>query len=90
MKRISKTKRTVSAESIARLADKGQEISAYFTNSGKMMPPLNFGIDLNHNMLEELNEAAKRVNVSRQTLIKRFIRRGLDQQYLEQKSRKAV
>jgi hypothetical protein len=90
MKRTSKTKRTVSAESLARLADNGADVSAYFTNKGKMMPPLdNVGIDLNKALLEELNEAAKRLNVSRQTLIKRFIRRGLDQQYLAQKERKA-
>jgi len=63
MKRTSKTKRTVSAESIARQADKGQDISAYFTNKGKMMPPLD-GVDLNEDMIEELNEAAKRLNVS--------------------------
>ena len=90
MKRTSKTKRTVSAESIARLADKGLDISAYFTNKGKMMPPLDsVGIDLNKDMLEELNEAARRLNVSRQALIKRFIRRGLDQHHLAQKARKA-
>ena len=90
MKRTSKTKRTVSAESIARLADKGHDISAYFTNKGKMMPPLDsVGIDLNKDMLEELNEAARRLNVSRQALIKRFIRRGLDQHHLAQKSRRA-
>ena len=58
MKKTSKTKRTASAESIARLADKGHDISAYFTNKGKMMPPLDsVGIDLNKDMLEELNEA---------------------------------
>ena len=90
MKRTSKTKRPVSAESIARQADKGQDISAYFTNTGKMMPPLDsVGIDLNKEMIEELNEAAKKLNVSRQVLIKRFIRRGLDQHYLAQKTRKA-
>ena len=90
MKRTSKTKRTVSAESIARLADTGADVSAYFTNKGKMMPPLDsVGIDLNKAMIEELNEAAKRLNVSRQALIKRFIRRGLDQHYLAQKERKA-
>jgi hypothetical protein len=90
MKRTSKTKLTVSAESIARLADKDAEVSAYFTNKGKMMPPLDsVGIDLNKALLAELNEAAERLNVSRQTLIKRFIRRGLDQHYLGQKERKA-
>jgi ribbon-helix-helix CopG family protein len=90
MKRTSKTKRPISAESIARLADNGSDISSYFTNKGKMMPALgNVGIDLNQNMLEELSEAAKKLNVSRQALIKRFIRRGLDQHHLAQKTRKA-
>ena len=90
MKRTSKTKRPISAESIARLADKGQDISSYFTNKGKMMPPLDsVGIDLNKKMIDELNEAARRLNVSRQTLIKRFIRRGLDAHYVDQKARKA-
>lgn len=90
MKRTSKTKRTASAESIARLADDRHDVSAYFTNKGEMMPPLdNLGIDLNKKMIDELNEAARRLNVSRQALIKRFIRRGLDEHYLDQKSRKA-
>ena len=89
MKKTSKTKRPISAESIARLADNGSDISSYFTNTGKMMPPLgNVGVDLNENMLKELSEAARKLNVSRQTLIKRFIRRGLDQHYLAQKARK--
>jgi Ribbon-helix-helix protein, copG family len=89
MKKTSKTKRPVSAESIAQLADNGGDISAYFTNKGKMMPPLDLGIDLNQEMLEELNEAARILNVSRPVLIKQFIRRGLDQHYLAQKARKA-
>ena len=90
MKKTSKTRNTISAESIARLADKGQDVSSYFTNNGKMMPPVdNLGIDLNKKMRDELNEAARRLNVSRQTLIKSFIRRGLDQHCLDQKSRKA-
>jgi len=90
MKKTSKTKPTVSAESIARLADRGQDISAYFTNKGKMMPPLDsIGIDLTKDMLEELNEAARRLNISRQALIKRFIRRGLDQHNNAHKELKA-
>ena len=89
MKRTSKTKRPISAESIARLADNGSDISSYFTNKGKMMPAMgNVGIDLNKNMLEELNEAAKKLQVSPQALIKRFIRRGLEQHRPAQKTRK--
>jgi hypothetical protein len=90
MKKTSRTQQKVSAESIARLADKGQDISAYFTNKGKMMPPLgSLGIDLNKDMLEELNEAARKLKVSQQALVKRFIRRGLAQHHLAQKERKA-
>lgn len=54
-------KRTpVSAESIARLADKKQDVSSYFTNDGKMMPPLESGeIDPSEDTIDELNEAAR-------------------------------
>lgn len=45
MKTISETRRPVSAESIARLADEGRDVSPYFTNSGKMMPALEIDID---------------------------------------------
>ena len=90
MKKTSKTKRPAPAESIARLADNGRDISAYFTNKGKMMPPLgSLGIDLNDEMISELNEAATKLKVSQQALIKRFIRRGLEQHHLGPKARKA-
>lgn len=39
MKTPSKRKRPVSAESIARLADKGKDVSSFFSNKGKMMQP---------------------------------------------------
>ncbi len=90
MKKASKTKRPVSAESIARLAENGQDVSSYFTNKGKMMPPLNsLDLKLDEEMSAELSEVARKLNVSRQALIKRFIRRGLDQQYPSQRARKA-
>lgn len=40
MKRPSKSKQPLSAESIARLADNGQDISSFFSNKGKMIQPL--------------------------------------------------
>jgi len=89
MKKTSSTTRTPSAESIARKADKGEDISSYFTKKGQMMPPLDNGIDLGDAMLEEVDQAAKRLKVSRQALIKQFIRRGLDERYRSQKHRKA-
>ncbi len=90
MKKTSKRKRSVSTEAIARLADNGKDVSSYFTNKGKMMPPLEgLGIDLSQKMIEELNEAARNLKVTRQALIKRFIRHGLEQHAMGQKARKA-
>lgn len=40
MKSTRKKPKPVSAESIARLADRGKDISRFFRNSGKMMPPV--------------------------------------------------
>jgi hypothetical protein len=52
--------RPISAESIARLAEEGRDVSSYFTNDGKIMPPLESGeIDPNEDTIEELNEAAR-------------------------------
>jgi len=50
----------VSAESIARVADKNQDVSSYFTNDGKIMPPLESGeSDPSEDTVEEFNEAAR-------------------------------
>jgi hypothetical protein len=51
MKETLKTEPPASAESIARLADNGQDISSYFTNDGTIMPPLE--IDLNEDVIQE-------------------------------------
>jgi hypothetical protein len=52
-------KESTSAESIARLAEEGQDVSDYFTNDGKMMPPLRSETDLREGTIQELNEAAR-------------------------------
>ena len=49
----------VSAESIARLADEGHDVSSYFTNDGKIMPPLESETDLREGTIEEMNESAR-------------------------------
>lgn len=55
MKKTSKSKLPAPAESIARLADNGQDTSPYFTNKGKMMPPLDsVDLRLNEEMIAEL------------------------------------
>ena len=53
-------KKSSSAESIARLAEEGHDVSSYFTNDGKMMPPHESGeINPSDDTVEELNEAAR-------------------------------
>jgi len=40
MKSTRKQRKPASAESIARLADHGKNVSRFFTNAGKMTPPV--------------------------------------------------
>ena len=83
MKSTRKRKKPVAAETIARLANKGKDISRFFTNSGHMMGPIQrVNVDFASPMLDELDNAAKELNISRQAVIKTLIRQALDQHYL--------
>jgi hypothetical protein len=83
MKNTRKPRKSVPAETIARLADQGKDVSRFFTNTGRMMGPIQrVNVDLAAGMLEELDRAAKELNISRQAVIKTLIRQALDQQYL--------
>ena len=83
MKRTRKQKKPVTAENIARLADKGKDVSPFFTNAGRMMGPIQrVNVDFASPMLDELDYAAKELNISRQAVIKTLIRQALDQHYL--------
>ena len=83
MKSIRKSQRPVSAEDIARLADKGKDVSGFFTGKGRMMSPVQrVNVDFAAPMLSELDEAAKELNISRQAVIKTLIRQALDQRYI--------
>jgi len=76
MKRTRNVKRVPSAESIARLADQGKDVSRYFTNRGRMMPPIQrVNVHFTGDMLQELDRAASELNVSRQAVIKVFLTR---------------
>jgi len=84
MKSTRKPRKPILAETIARLADKGSDVSQFFTNTGRMMMPgpiQRVNVDLASGMLEELDRAAKELNISRQAVIKTLIRQALDQQY---------
>ena len=89
MKKTASRKKLVSAESIAQRADRGQDVSRYFSNTGRVMPPVQrVNVDFAQDMLQELDVAARELNVSRQAVIKTLVRQGLDQRrFASKKSR---
>ena len=88
MKNTRVRKKAISAEAIARMADAGKDVSRYFSNAGEMRKPIQrVNVDFTASMLEELESAAKELNVSRQAVIKTLIRQGLDQSQRARASR---
>jgi hypothetical protein len=88
MKKTLKSKAVPKAEQIAALADQGKDVSSHFTNTGKMMPAIRrVNVDFAEDMLRELDSLVREMNVSRQAVIKSFLRQGLDQHYLAAKRR---
>jgi hypothetical protein len=87
MNKTHRSRKPVPAETIARLAEQGKDVSRFFTNKGRMMGPIQrVNVDLAAGMLEELDRAARELNVSRQAVIKTLIRQALDQHYLARSS----
>lgn len=81
--------RPVDAETIARKAERGESVSSYFTNAGRMMPAIRrIDVDFTEPVLNELDEVAAELNVSRQAMIKTLVREALDRHYLASKARK--
>jgi hypothetical protein len=88
MPKMLESPRPKTADEIADLADKGEDISRFFTGKGKMMLPLQrVNVDFTLPMLEELDNAARELNISRQAVIKTLLRQGLDQQNLARRAR---
>lgn len=90
MKKTRKSAKPISAKQIARMADQGKDISGYFKTKGRMVQPIQrVNVDLTAAMLEELDSAARDLNVSRQAVIKTLVRQALDQHYLAAQARTA-
>ena len=80
--------KTMTADEIAELADKGEDVSRFFTNTGKMMPPIQrVNVDFALPMLKELDQTAMELNISRQAVIKTLLRLALDQQHMARRAR---
>ena len=79
MPKMSRTART--ADEIAEMASRGEDVSAYFTNQFTVVRPVRrVNVDLTQGMLQELDEQAARLNISRQAVIKTLLARALNEQ----------
>ena len=80
---MNKTVDIPTAEEIARMADRGEDVSSHFTNRGSMkMPVQRVNVDFTVEMLRELDLVAAEVNISRQAVIKSYLRQALDQHHI--------
>lgn len=71
------------ADEIAEMAERGEDVSKYFTNKGKMKyPTQRVNVDFTVEMLGELDAIASELNISRQAVIKTYLRQAMDQHYL--------
>lgn len=65
------------------MADRGEDISKYFSNKGKMKHPIQrVNVDFTLGMLTELDSIASELNISRQAVIKTYLRQAMDQHNL--------
>jgi hypothetical protein len=74
------SKAAPTADEIAEMATRGEDVSAYFTNKFTVVRPLHrVNVTLTSGMLRELDERAACLAVSRQAVIKTLLRQVLDQ-----------
>lgn len=81
--------KTPTADEIADRADRGEDISRYFTNRFTVVRPVRrVNIDLTQGMLRDLDARAAQLNISRQAVIKTLLARALDETSKERPRRK--
>jgi hypothetical protein len=90
MPKTSKKPRT--ADKIAGMACRGQDISAYFANKFTVVRPVRpVNVDLTQGMLRELDERGARLKVRRQAIVKTLLGRALNEEREnEPRSKKAL
>ena len=81
MPKTSKSKKMPTADEIAEMASRGEDVSRYFTNRFTVVRPIRrVNVDLTQGMLRRLDERAARLNVSRQAVIKTLLERALNRE----------
>jgi hypothetical protein len=72
------TAKPPTADEIAEMASRGEDISSYFTRRFTVVRPIRrVNVDLTQGMLRELDERAARLNISRQAVIKTLLEKAL-------------
>jgi hypothetical protein len=73
------------ADEIGEMAERGQDVSQYFTGKGQMMSGLpreekiqRVNVDFTQELIDHLDLEARRLNISRQAVIKTLVSDGLD------------
>jgi hypothetical protein len=80
---MRRTHRIPTAEEIAAQADRGEDVSQHFTDNERMKQPVQrVNVDFAVEMLRELDAVAAELSISRQAVIKSYLRHALDQHYL--------
>ena len=80
---MKKTAKKPTADEIADMADRGENVSKHFTNKGTMKQPVQrVNVDFTVEMLHELDVVASELYISRQAVIKSYLRQALDQHHL--------
>jgi hypothetical protein len=88
MPKTVRARKSVSAEEIAQIAERGGKIGQFFTNKGRMVQPIQrVNVDFAIPMLKELDDEAQALNISRQAVIKSLLRQALDHQLLARRVR---
>lgn len=76
------------ADEIAAMADRGEDISRYFTNKFTVVRPVRrVNIDLTQGMLRDLDARAAQLNMSRQAVIEPLLARALNETREERRGR---
>ncbi len=84
-------KKITTADEIADLASRGENISSYFTNKFTVVRPVRrVNVDLTQGMLRDLDARAARLNISRQAVIKTLLGQALKEtREIKSRSKKA-
>jgi hypothetical protein len=100
MSRAAKKKKIASIEEIEAIALKGKDTNMYFSKP-KRMPPrevrkmlasediVKVNVDLTEPFLRELDAIAVFLNISRQAVMKMFLKEGVDRHFLAKQARRA-